>query len=116
MNDELHSYLPKKLSYPGVDILMTLYKQKRIRCYISGTTCYKIADTNQKAVPWSNQSELYASEGGLNMKTDVMKWMEQAIQTIQSGIADKLTKNNITICRVKDIIRIDIKGEVQIVK
>ena len=50
------------------------------------------------------------------MKTDVMKWMEQAIQTIQNGIADKLTKDNITIYRVKDIIRIDIKGEVQIVK
>ena len=45
-----------------------------------------------------------------------MKWMEQAIQTIQNGIADKLTKDNITIYRVKDIIRIDIKGEVQIVK
>lgn len=59
-----------------------------------------------------NQSDLYESEGVLNMKTDVMKWMEQAIQTIQSGIADKLTKGNITIYRVKDIIRIDIKGEV----
>ena len=116
MNDELHSYLPKKLSYPGVDILMTLYKQKRIRCYISDATCYKIANTDQKAIPWSNQSELYESEGALNMKTDVMKWMEQAIQTIQSGIADKLTKDNITIYRVKDIIRIDIKGEVQIAK
>lgn len=54
---------------------------------------------------------LYESEGVLNMKTDVMKWMEQAIQTIQSGIADKLTKDNITIYRVKDIIRIDIKKE-----
>lgn len=100
----------------GVDTLMTLYKQKRLRYYISGDTCYKIADTNQKAVAWSNPSELYESECVLNMKTDVMKWMEQAIQTIQSGIADKLTKNNITIYRVKDIIRIDIKGEVQIAK
>lgn len=59
---------------------------------------------------------LYESEGVLNMTTDVMKWMEQAIQTIQSGIADKLTKDNITIYRVKNIIRIDIKGEVQIAK
>lgn len=100
----------------GVDTLISLYKQKRIRCYISGTTCYKIANTDQKVVAWSNQSELYESESGLNMKTDVMKWMEQAIQTIQSGIADKLTKDNITIYRVKDIIRIDIKGEVQIAK
>lgn len=55
---------------------------------------------------------LYESKGVLNMKTDAMKWMEQAIQTIQSGIADKLTKGNITIYRVKDIIRIDIKDEV----
>ena len=58
-----------------------------------------------------HQRTLYESEGVLNMKTDVMKWMEQAIQTIQSGIADKLTKDNITIYRVKDIIRIDIKKE-----
>ena len=100
----------------GVDTLISLYKQKRLRCYISSDACYKIDDTDQKAIPWSNQSELYESEGALNMKTDVMKWMEQAIQTIQSGIADKLTKDNITIYRVKDIIRIDIKGEVQIVK
>lgn len=90
---------------------MTLYNKKKVHCYVSGTTCYKIVDTNQKPVAWSNQSELYESEGVLNMETDVMKWMEQAIQTIQSGIADKLTKNNITIYRVKDIIRIDIKKE-----
>ena len=74
-------------------------------------TRYKVADTNQKAVAWSNPSELYESRGMLNMKTNTMEWMEQAIQTIQSGIADKLTKDNITIYRVKDIIRIDIKKE-----
>ena len=90
---------------------MTLYNKKKVHCYVSGTTCYKISDTNQKAVAWSNQSALYESEGVLKMKTDVMKWMEQAIQTIQNGIADKLTKDNITIYRVKDIIRIDIKKE-----
>ena len=90
---------------------MTLYNKKKVHCYVSGTACYKIADTNQKPVAWSNQSALYESEGVLKMKTDVMKWMEQAIQTIQNGIADNLTKGNITIYRVKDIIRIDIKKE-----
>ena len=38
-------------------------------------------------------------------------WINAAIQAIQSGIADKLTKGNITIYRVKNIIRIDIKTE-----
>lgn len=38
-----------------------------------------------------------------------MKWMQTAIETISSGVADKLTKDNITIYRVKSIIRIDIK-------
>ena len=38
-------------------------------------------------------------------------WINAAILTIQQGIADKLTKGNITIYRVKNIIRIDIKTE-----
>ena len=38
-----------------------------------------------------------------------MEWMKKAIETIKSGIADKLTKDNVTIYRVKNIVRIDIK-------
>lgn len=38
-----------------------------------------------------------------------MDWLKAAINVIKSGIADKLTKDNITIYRVKNIIRIDIK-------
>ena len=37
------------------------------------------------------------------------EWILKAVETIKSGIADKLTKDNITIYRVKNIIRIDIK-------
>lgn len=40
-----------------------------------------------------------------------MKWLQKAIETIKEGIADKLTKDNITVYRVKNIIRIDIKEE-----
>ena len=36
-------------------------------------------------------------------------WLLKAIETIHSGIADKLQKDNITIYRVKNIIRIDVK-------
>lgn len=36
---------------------------------------------------------------------------KKAIETINAGIADKLQKDNITIYRVKNIIRIDIKCE-----
>lgn len=38
-------------------------------------------------------------------------WLEKAIETIRSGIADKLCKDNVTIYHVKNIIRIDIKEE-----
>lgn len=38
-------------------------------------------------------------------------WLQKAIQTIRNGIADKLTKNNVTVYRVKNIIRVDIKEE-----
>lgn len=38
-------------------------------------------------------------------------WLQKAIETIRDGIADKLTKNNVTVYRVKNIIRIDIKEE-----
>lgn len=37
------------------------------------------------------------------------EWILKAVETIKSGIADKLTKDNITIYRVENIIRIDIK-------
>lgn len=39
------------------------------------------------------------------------KWLQSAIETIKAGIADKLTKDNVTIYRVKNIIRIDIKED-----
>ena len=39
-------------------------------------------------------------------------WLQKAIQTIRDGIADRLTKNNVTVYRVKNIIRIDIKEEI----
>lgn len=38
-----------------------------------------------------------------------MNWMKSAIDAVKSGVADKLTKDNVTIYRVKNIIRIDIK-------
>ena len=38
-----------------------------------------------------------------------MNWLEKAIETIESGIADKLSKDNITVYKVKNIIRVDIK-------
>lgn len=38
-------------------------------------------------------------------------WLKKAIETISNGIADKLCKDNVTVYRVKNIIRIDIKQE-----
>ena len=50
------------------------------------------------------------TEKEVKIMIDVV-WINAAILTIQQGIADKLTKGNITIYRVKNIIRIDIKAE-----
>lgn len=38
-------------------------------------------------------------------------WLDKAIKCVAEGIADKMTKDNITVYRVKNIIRIDYKCE-----
>jgi len=38
-----------------------------------------------------------------------MEWLSKAIETIQNGIADKLSKGDVTVYRVVNIIRVDIK-------
>lgn len=42
------------------------------------------------------------------MKVDT-DWLTEAVAIISKGMADRLTKGNITIYRVKNIIRVDIK-------
>lgn len=42
------------------------------------------------------------------MKVDT-NWLTEAVAVISKGTADRLTKGNITVYRVKNIIRIDIK-------
>lgn len=36
-------------------------------------------------------------------------WLKKAIEVIKSGVADKLSKDDVTVYRVKNIIRVDIK-------
>lgn len=38
-------------------------------------------------------------------------WLIKALNTIREGICDKLSKDNVTVYRVKNIIRIDIKED-----
>ena len=37
------------------------------------------------------------------------EWIVKAIDIIKSGMVDKLTKDNVTAYRVKNIVRIDVK-------
>ena len=37
------------------------------------------------------------------------EWLIKAVETIQNGLCDKLFKDNITVYRVGNIIRIDVK-------
>lgn len=43
------------------------------------------------------------------MKKELAEWIVQAVATIESGIADKLEKDNVKVYRVVNVIRIDIK-------
>lgn len=44
------------------------------------------------------------------MKIDTI-WLKEAVSFILKGGADRLTKENVTVYRVKNIIRIDIKED-----
>lgn len=43
------------------------------------------------------------------MYKSLAEWIVKAIETIRSGVADKLEKNNVKVYQCGDIIRIDIK-------
>ena len=43
------------------------------------------------------------------MTEELAEWIVKAIETIKSGVADKLEKDNIKVYRVVNIIRIDVK-------
>ena len=42
-----------------------------------------------------------------------MEWLSEALDAIRRGIADKLSKDNITVYRVKNVIRVDIKEAIK---
>ena len=44
------------------------------------------------------------------MKIDT-DWLTEAVTLISKDVADRLTKGNITVYRVKNVIRIDIKED-----
>ena len=44
-----------------------------------------------------------------NMDADMALWIVKAVETIKSGIAEKLEKGNIKVYKVANIIRIDVK-------
>lgn len=43
------------------------------------------------------------------MKKELAEWIVKAVTTIESGVADKLEKDNVKVYRVVNVIRIDIK-------
>lgn len=47
--------------------------------------------------------------GAKALENTITGWLPSALETIRSGVADKLSKDNVTAYRVKNIIRIDIK-------
>lgn len=47
--------------------------------------------------------------GAKALENTITGWLSSALETIRSGVADKLSKDNVTAYRVNNIIRIDIK-------
>ena len=43
------------------------------------------------------------------MNKELAEWIVKAVETIKSGVADKLEKDNVKVYRVVNVIRIDIK-------
>lgn len=43
------------------------------------------------------------------MNKELAEWIVKAVETIKSGIADRLEKDNVKVYRVVNVIRIDIK-------
>lgn len=43
------------------------------------------------------------------MEKTLADWVAQAVAILESGLADKLSKENVTAYRVKNIVRVDIK-------
>lgn len=42
------------------------------------------------------------------MENGLAEWIVKAVSAIESGFADKLTRDNVTVYRVKNIVRIDV--------
>ena len=40
---------------------------------------------------------------------ELAEWIVKAVETIKTGVADKLEKDNVKVYRVVNVIRIDIK-------
>lgn len=40
-----------------------------------------------------------------------VEWLNEALRAIRGGVCDKLTIDNITVYRVKNVIRIEIKED-----
>lgn len=45
------------------------------------------------------------------MNKETAEWIVKAVETIKSGVADKLEKDNVKVYKVVNIIRIDYKME-----
>lgn len=44
-------------------------------------------------------------------RVDLIDWCLRAVDVVKSGIACKLVKDNVTVYKVKNIIRVDVKVE-----
>lgn len=44
-------------------------------------------------------------------REDLVDWCLRAVDIVNSGIACKLSKDNVTVYKVKNIIRVDVKVE-----
>ena len=78
-------------------------------CFLSMQNCHDMSICCEDETGLCDYFEEIDGERKERVRSMDMNWLQKAIETIKNGIADKLTKDNITVYRVKNIIRIDIK-------
>ena len=89
------------------EVLRKLYKCRTEGDYLCGeSTCDRCEKYNSFLA--RNEALLMGAKA---LENTITGWLPSALETIRSGVADKLSKDNVTAYRVKNIIRIDIKEE-----
>lgn len=89
------------------EVLHKLYKCRTEGDYLcASSTC--MGCEKYTSIMERNEALLIGAKA---LENTITGWLPAALETIRNGEADGLSKDNITVYKVKNIIRIDIKED-----